>query len=746
MFSSWEKFRCRAPKNSPYLMAVASAAMMHSIVILDDDEEEERPQPSSSTTSSKLSGIQRTPPKIQQPAPTHITQSPFATVKKESHVLQAENQKLFTEFVEYCSAQTQDCPEVMTFLHAKHSKASPDFLSSVEFRNTLGRCLTRAQASRTKTFVYINELCTVLKQHSDKRRQSVVKVEPSAGEKKEEMEEEAPTEELPSTSGQQEAKEEEAVEDEKEKKTRKASRRQIAYLENLLKMYNDEIRRLQEKELSVNELEEEDSSYIQEHKLKRKMMKIYDKLCELKGCSSLTGRVIEQRIQYKGTRYPEVNRKIERFINSPEAQLNPPDYTDILQHVRRANERHGLNLSRKQLTQISQDAFRETGNRLQERRHLDMVYNFGSHLTDLYKPTTDPALLDPTLARKLRSNREVALSSLEQVISKYALKQDDTEEEERSKRIERDRQKKESLAQEATTANDNPLTKGEDEGEEQAEEEDDEDDESSDPDIEEEIQASKAQAGPEEEEDNEVEAANESETEVDGGSDGDQDGGEKEENAEDTDSVMRGISLVSRGDTPRISSLVDQSPTDSPSQSEAMEADKENESSDTNFIKEDVVSSNHISAVSVSTSVETKDSSASPMAANQVSLPPSPVLISTNEDSCTVITETRSANCSPRPPSPKDTSRGRKRRRKEEVESRKFHNGDLRHHNGSESDLPLDMGVVTSSLLRADSTRADTPTQEMVTSSQSTPPPKKNKVNVATQCDPDEVIVLSDSE
>eukprot|EP00063_Salmo_salar_P057987 XP_014032822.1 PREDICTED: death domain-associated protein 6-like isoform X2 [Salmo salar] len=619
-----ETFRYQAAKNSPYLMAVASAAVMDSIVILDDDdEEEERPQPSSST-SYKPSANHRTPPKIQQPAPTHITQSPFATVKKESHVLKAENQKLFTE---------------------------------------------------------------------------------------------------------------------------------IAYLENLLKMYNDEIRRLQEKELSVNELEEEDSSYIQEHKLKRKMMKIYDKLCELKGCSSLTGRVIEQRIQYKGTRYPEVNRKIERFINSPEAQLNPPDYTDILQHIRRANERHGLNLSKKQLTQIAQDAFRETGNRLQERRHLDMVYNFGSHLTDLYKPATDPALLDPTLARKLRSNREVALSSLEQVISKYALKQDDTEEEERTKRIERERQKKEgqSSALEATTADDNPLKKGEDgEGEEQAEEEeDDEDDESSDPDIEEEIQASKSQAGPEddEEEDNEVEAANKSENEVDGGSDGDQDGGEEDENAEvDKDSVMSGISPISQGDTPRISSLVDESPTDSPSQSEAMEVDKGNESSNTNLTKEDIVSSNHVSAVSISTSVEMKDSSASPMAANQVSLPPSPVLISTNEDSCTVITETRSANCSPRPPSPKDTSRGRKRKRKEEVKSRKSYNGVLRHHNGSDRDLPLDMDAVTSSPLQADSTRADTPTQEMVTSSQSTPPPKKNKVNVATQCDPDEVIVLSDSE
>jgi hypothetical protein len=78
-------------------MAVASAAVMDSIVILDDDEEEERPQPSSSTRSSKPSANHRTPPKIQQPAPTHITQSPFATVKKESHVLKAENQKLFTE-------------------------------------------------------------------------------------------------------------------------------------------------------------------------------------------------------------------------------------------------------------------------------------------------------------------------------------------------------------------------------------------------------------------------------------------------------------------------------------------------------------------------------------------------------------------------------------------------------------------------------------------------------------------------
>lgn len=43
------------------------------------------------------------------------------------------------------------------------------------------------------------------------------------------------------------------------------------------------------------------------------MMKIYEKLCELKDCSTLTGRVIEQRIPYTSTRFPEINRKVSVF-------------------------------------------------------------------------------------------------------------------------------------------------------------------------------------------------------------------------------------------------------------------------------------------------------------------------------------------------------------------------------------------------------------------------------------------------
>uniref|UniRef100_A0A3B4BN36 Death domain-associated protein 6 n=1 Tax=Periophthalmus magnuspinnatus TaxID=409849 RepID=A0A3B4BN36_9GOBI len=462
-------------------MAVAPAFMADKIIVLDDDDEEESPQPSTAASrgSSRKNAKLVSPLKAKQPAPTHITQSPFASAKKEAHVLQVENEKLFNEFVEHCTAHTQDCPDVITFLKTKHTKASPIYLSSVEFRNFLGRCLTRAQANRSKTFVYINELCTVLRQHGIKKRQSLSKPEPSTSKSasNEHSSQAAEEEEQPSTSGVNE-------DSESDRKTARKSKKQIAYLENLLKVYNDEIHRLQEADLSLDDLGSEDSLYIQEHKLKRKMMKIYEKLCELKGCSTLTGRVLEQRISYSGSRYPEINKRIEKFINGPEARENPPDYLDIYQQVVRANERYSLCLTRKQLGEIAKEAFRDTASRIQDRRHLDLVYNFGSHVTDNYKPACDPALENPTLLKRLRSNRELAINRLEDVITKYATRQDDAEEQERLKRSKKDKTNKEANGVEDNEEEEEEPDEPE---EEEPEEEEDEEDQSSDPDIEEEI-------------------------------------------------------------------------------------------------------------------------------------------------------------------------------------------------------------------------------------------------------------------
>uniref|UniRef100_A0A672RJ63 Death domain-associated protein 6 n=1 Tax=Sinocyclocheilus grahami TaxID=75366 RepID=A0A672RJ63_SINGR len=643
-----------------------AGAVMDSIVILDDDDEEA--STSASTSYSHAVNCQlKTPVKNQLPPPTHITQSPFASAKKDVHVLKVENEKLFAEFVDHCSKYSQDHPEVVTYLQTRYSKALPTFLTSVEFRNTLGRCLTRAQANTGKTFVYINELCTVLKQHTARKRSSLQSV---------------PSQTKPEQkSNGTNLKEEEQVKEEEEKqeageetkKTKRASRRQIAYLENLLKVYNEEIRRLQERELSIDDLEKEDSSYIQEHKLKRKMMKIYDKLCELKGCNTLTGRVIEQKIPYSGTRYPEINKKIERYINSPEALHNPPDYTDILKVVQRANERYKLMLTRNKMTQIAQEAFRETGNKLQERRQLDMVYNFGSHLTDSFKPTLDPALTDPALNRKLRSNRDVALSSLEEVITKYSNKQEDIEVEEMRKKQERDRQKKEALNGQQSDSKEKEREVLEEKEEEEEEEEDEEEDDSSDPDIEEEIQASQ--------EENPFLLYQRSPA----------------SSTHETGPVETNTNGTPANQSPPFIEALDPMPTD----------------------ETEPISWNHIKSTINCTET-----------------------VSTNQD--TPSTPMRSATCSPLPqtsPLLIDEMGNYKKRKRSSTETQ---TAAFNRNCTQDSDIPLDMGVICPE--EEDLTRTRSSTRVTVRSSRATPPPKKNKVNVATQCDPEEVIVLSDSD
>lgn len=275
------------------------------------------------------------------------------------------------QFVDFCSQHIPDHLEVITYLTSRHQKTTPQFLASVEFRNMLGRCLSRVRAKSSKVYVYIKELCTIFKAHSQKRKlalNSSVAAAPAS----------APS--APEASAAPAGPSEPQAEP---PKPQGSSKRKIRYLENLLQVYAVEIRRLQERELDLEELDREDSAYLQESRLKRRMMHIFERLCKLKDCNSLTGRVIEQRIPYRGTRYPEVNRRIERLINHPEAF---PDYTDILKVVQKANVRHSLGLPKRQMEGMAADAFREVGNRLQERRHLDLVYNFGSHLTDQYRP------------------------------------------------------------------------------------------------------------------------------------------------------------------------------------------------------------------------------------------------------------------------------------------------------------------------------------------------------------------------
>ncbi|GFO09648.1 Death domain-associated protein 6 [Plakobranchus ocellatus] len=219
-------------------------------------------------------------------------------------------------------------------------------------------------------------------------------------------------------------KEKPKVAEEKLSPEEEKQRRYIHKLETLLKSLRDEIEKHQARELSLDDLDAEDSSYLYEDKLKKKFVAAWNKLCEVTKRTSSTGRPTERTIKFNSTRYKEINRKLERFLNKTKTF---PDIHDVKRIIRGTNSKYKLNLSASTIQNIAREAFVDIGEMLQSRRHEDFIATFGNRETDAIKMGArgmDPYWTDPALRRKLDSNRETAKCNLEKVIAKYSQIQD----------------------------------------------------------------------------------------------------------------------------------------------------------------------------------------------------------------------------------------------------------------------------------------------------------------------------------
>ncbi|XP_051852316.1 death domain-associated protein 6 [Antechinus flavipes] len=731
-------------------------AVANSIIVLDDDEEDEaaaQPGPSS-------------------PAPNRVQPLAAASDSLQSSgegssssggskkCYQLENEKLFEEFLDLCKKQTGEHPEVVPFLCNRRQRARPTFLASAELRNVLSRVLSRAQTRPTKLYVYINELCTLLKAHSIKRKVPLTPASTSS---------DPPGDAPPANPSSNPAPTEETAPGSSRPR---GSRRQIQRLEQLLALYVGEIKRLQEKELDLSELDDPDSAYLQEGRLKRKLLGLFGRLCELKACSSLTGRVTEQRIPYRGTRYPEVNRRVERLINRPGPDTFP-DYGDVLRAVEKAATRHGLCLPRRQLQLLAQDAFRDVGTKLQERRHLDLVYNFGCHLTDDYRPGIDPALSDPVLARRLRENRSLALSRLDEVISKYAMMQDESEEGERQRRRARLSQgnspHNEDLPTASTDLGEGPSGKkstscptvskidtDEDEDEEEEEEEEEEDDEDEDEELtDSEEEMEERQEGLREEDEpgknyvasrSPFQRTTEQELEPERGS------SSSSSSVEEDEAGMSGSYSLPQRKKP-VPSCLENEDNGEQLLSEELSQDVESPASQLFELM--------IEALPLDTVPSPEDRDLpSPKKCPVLPLPNSLL-----ENGAATVTST-SFNGGVSPNTLRVPSPPLKKSRKEDMAETELigcscievQAADERE-NGKRCHFPSSPFPLVSSLLPVadSSTRADSPSHGLVTSSRCSPPPSRlprpqasrpavRKMSVATQCDPEEIIILSDSD
>lgn len=137
-----------------------------------------------------------------------------------------------------------------------------------------------------------------------------------------------------------------------------STKRKIKLVLRTMKKCEANIKKLEEEEVDLDD--EKDSNYIKVERYKRRMVELYNKLCELTGENTDAGRVYLRPKHLNVTRIVAVDQAITNFINSKITRRNQmkkmnaltdnlifPDYGDILECVNRCNERKNLGLDKR---------------------------------------------------------------------------------------------------------------------------------------------------------------------------------------------------------------------------------------------------------------------------------------------------------------------------------------------------------------------------------------------------------------
>ncbi|KFM80797.1 Death domain-associated protein 6, partial [Stegodyphus mimosarum] len=203
---------------------------------------------------------------------------------------------------------------------------------------------------------------------------------------------------------------------------------QVKRLERLLRQLDKKIRKLQMKELSLEDLNDEDSTYIMEHKYKQKFNKVWKELCKLKQRSRRTGREMEKTFTYEGSRYTCLNHAVEKMINKRKPLEKFPNYIEIYKLVKNINDTQFLGLDEPSITKLAKKVFQDVVLELKARRERDDEQNLGCYLTDNIDLANDPAEHNETLKEKLSLSIAAGERRIAEIIDKYAEKQPEASE------------------------------------------------------------------------------------------------------------------------------------------------------------------------------------------------------------------------------------------------------------------------------------------------------------------------------
>ncbi|XP_077969673.1 death domain-associated protein 6-like [Styela clava] len=422
---------------------------MSQIIVIDSSDEDDKP-------------LTKNNEDVKKPAAEIIKNGKDKTVEKLNN-----HDEFFLQFVDLCNkvvGEKEEGRKIILFLNKKYEESSLDYKNSREFRKLLQRYILKLDNGSKDVFVLVHDVVSMLDKSnkagseikkefpkrkpsekgfnkndlaSKKRRVNIESICKDLSEKV--VSDDGLRCEIKSTvsssSSGVDVKSKEpsnnteagtsSTEDERTSHLRRKRKKKIKNLENLLKRISNEIIRLQNTELSLDDLEKSDTSYIVESKLKKRFMQIYTQLCKINKAPVQTGRVIEKKIKVQSSRFVEINQKVARYINNPRRGNEFPDYGDIYHLVEQANIKNNLCLTECHIEINAKEVFKEVGERLQKRREKDFVFEFGCSSIDDNKNNPDPALSDEILGKKLTENRTLAKDNMKTVIDKYSKLQND---------------------------------------------------------------------------------------------------------------------------------------------------------------------------------------------------------------------------------------------------------------------------------------------------------------------------------
>uniref|UniRef100_A0A1B0G9V7 Daxx histone-binding domain-containing protein n=1 Tax=Glossina morsitans morsitans TaxID=37546 RepID=A0A1B0G9V7_GLOMM len=291
---------------------------------------------------------------------------------------------------------------IKTKLIKYYNEVHPDFVKSKSFRKSVRRVI---EAIRTEPDLMYYNLKTIVEELKIRRKSHPIEVENEETDIKVKNDLQSEEEEAPSANTPAD------VMSTGNKKTDE----QIRKLNKALYILTKRIKALEQAEVEWDN-DDEDSTFLQMERSKKRAYQIYEKICDLTGESKNAHRLVKKPIKFNGTRIPQFNKTLQAFINRTKEF---PDYFDVMRMLEHCNRTYDLGLVNFEIKNIAEDAFIKVGKLLQKRRKTEL-YETLNYFAGTNK---DPATYDPLLAAKLNENQQNQ-KKINDILEKYVRQQE----------------------------------------------------------------------------------------------------------------------------------------------------------------------------------------------------------------------------------------------------------------------------------------------------------------------------------